>query len=470
MRDAASSLARSMAISPQRSTSSMPMSRSDSSIHKVENANAKIASITADLANLQQREAELRTRLLRHMAAVLSLVLQRREEEEAADRQVDGATSPLAMSRSTPIGGRSRSVTPARFDGAHLFANNKDSYLPRSPNNGLSNSYSTFSSPANNAQLANLEKNLSEVESELAHAQASVMQKQTEVDSLRHEFTLADSRARKFEDAGLEHKNRLADAQNAIRKKEEEMSRWRNEVLQVVAKYRQDLGVDADEANLSTSLAQGLSNVSQRLGQAQKELEASNMARQDSKRSNQELLELRQQLQQVNEEREAILQDLHAADSHIKEMETRSAQTASQTSTAQRELTTRLDELQAKETKSTKLLAEIWKALPSSEARLKVSDSDDLKTFKACFTSSNRNPLGNFGLDLGNAPKFTIEEFVEKVRNMLADDKKLVERLIAHESQVEAQKANVERSQKMLAEAKSGLQTYQTQVGANLLV
>lgn len=388
MRDAASSLARSVALSPPSK-----ISRSESS-SRVDSSSTKIASTTADLANLQQREAELRTRLLRHMAAVLSLVLSRREDEERS------FTEPFSPSRSTPT---SRSATPAKFDGHHLFANNKHAITPRSPQLGQS----TFSSPAHLERLA-------DVEGELAHAQRMINEQAEEIQALRQQYTLADSRARQFEDGMIASKSRMSAKEEEGRKREEEfrevrrkegeMLHWREEVLGVMARHR--LGNSA--AELDSSLGEmgrkvrGLESEVEKARADQLEA-ASNGA-------------LQEDLHALEEERQHLEQTLQDADAQIHDLESRIAATSTQSSTTQKELSAKIDELSNRETRTMKSLAEIWKALPSSEARLKVADSDDLKAFKACFTSSSRIPLGNFGLDLVNAPKFTTEEFVEKVR------------------------------------------------------
>lgn len=47
---------------------------------------------------------------------------------------------------------------------------------------------------------------------------------------------------------------------------------------------------------------------------------------------------------------------------------------------------------------------------------------------------------------------------------MIADDKKLVDRLVQHESQVEQQKNQVERSTKQLVESQQTTQKHQKQV------
>jgi chromosome segregation ATPase len=79
-------------------------------------------------------------------------------------------------------------------------------------------------------------------------------------------------------------------------------------------------------------------------------------------------------------------------------------------------LQAQLDEVNKKELRTNKLMNDVWKLLPATEARAKLGNNDDLKTLKAAYSQTARLPLGNFALDLANTPKFTPEALAEKVR------------------------------------------------------
>lgn len=95
------------------------LTRSESIGQRLESASANIATVTTDLSRLQQKEADVRTRMLKHTAGVLSYVLSRREAQESAD--------PFSAHSSTT---EAPSKDVWRFEGPHLFAGNKDAYQP----------------------------------------------------------------------------------------------------------------------------------------------------------------------------------------------------------------------------------------------------------------------------------------------------------------------------------------------------
>ncbi|GAA95006.1 uncharacterized protein L969DRAFT_52025 [Mixia osmundae IAM 14324] len=123
---------------------------------------------------------------------------------------------------------------------------------------------------------------------------------------------------------------------------------------------------------------------------------------------------------------------------------------------------TKLADALAREERAIKALSEVWKALPASEARLKVAESDDLKTFRGVF--EGRRAIGALFNDLTSGNKFSVDSFVERVNNLLADDKKLVERLLKHEASQGELKVNADRAQKSLGEASASVEAQKAQI------
>ena len=565
MRDAASSLAK-----PLQSPRSAPghpsgMSRSESIIGKLDAATSKIASITADLANFQQRESEIRTKLLRHMAGVLSIVLRRREEEEAyllqgptsaiLDAVTDGGAasrSPVGPSRQlnssasaypdshrsspSPIGGRKNNGKEVlRFEGPHLFANNKDATTPL-PRTALTSpqllSFSTFSSPHNSRQVdpavhAELERNLAEVEASLSHAGREIEELRSELAQAHSTAEDADQRRRQAEETasqaesraeraqaavsaetesrrGLSEsqresaklKNQIAELEARLRREKSERNRWQEEaghsrqdlldhhqqlresVEAVLQKHKRASGSltrllpstffgNEEEDNafdaastLSASLDAHFYKSAEHITGLQRDLSTLQSQQNDKmsqtgqlgaqlEQAKTELQSWREKHDAISGQRDTLQRDLEQhrrsrsqADLQTKTLESRLAEANTHlgsidqlerdleaaraeldrcrterdtASSSANSLQARLDDLSSKDAKQTKALADIWRALPAADARAKLTDAEDLKSFKAVFASSSRIPLGNFGLDLVNAPKFTIEEFAEKV-------------------------------------------------------
>ena len=142
---------RDAAVSISRLYTSKRLSRQADD--QLDSANRKVESVVNELNKIAKREAEVRTRILRHMAAVLGLMLRRMENPvyggpvsssvpprsptplpNGTDRDLlspSSVASPTFSSLSSAI----RTAVTAKFEGPHLFAGNKDAIIPhpRSP-------------------------------------------------------------------------------------------------------------------------------------------------------------------------------------------------------------------------------------------------------------------------------------------------------------------------------------------------
>ena len=114
---------------------------------QIETANRKVEAATAELNRIAKRESDVRTRILRHMAAVLGLMLRRVETSTngaqlqatltplpvGSDRDLLSPRTPFSPAFSTSTSSTSRGVT--KFEGPHLYAGHKDATFPmqRSP-------------------------------------------------------------------------------------------------------------------------------------------------------------------------------------------------------------------------------------------------------------------------------------------------------------------------------------------------
>lgn len=169
--------------------SSIKMPRSESHENRLESASTNIASVTADLSRLQQQESELRTKLLRHMAGVLSYVLTKRDVQQNAHEL---ATPTL-----------SRQLY--KFEGPHFFAGSQDATKPR-PGHRRSFSRSVPVSGSNRnessveaALTSELQQRLDQLQAAHEAALASLQDSRQEHENLRQELESAGDTADRLE-------------------------------------------------------------------------------------------------------------------------------------------------------------------------------------------------------------------------------------------------------------------------------
>jgi hypothetical protein len=72
--------------------------------------------------------------------------------------------------------------------------------------------------------------------------------------------------------------------------------------------------------------------------------------------------------------------------------------------------------------------------------------------------------MGNFMDDVAATGTFTIESLVERIKILLAEDSKLVEKLVTFEAEMGAHRTSAEQANKALEEHATGLQASQKQV------
>ncbi|GAA5966238.1 hypothetical protein JCM21900_000077 [Sporobolomyces salmonicolor] len=151
----------------------------------------------------------------------------------------------------------------------------------------------------------------------------------------------------------------------------------------------------------------------------------------------------------------ALEQNLSAASAA--EAKTREDLVASQSRITS--LEAQLADLTAQQTKSTKVLQDLWKAIPPLDTRSQATaSSDDLTVLKNAFGA--RKPLGNFIADITSGGKFSMESLAERIRLLLSEDQKLVQKLVAFEGE----KGNVEKSRKFAEESSASLLAYEKKV------
>ncbi|KAK4050987.1 hypothetical protein OIV83_003116 [Microbotryomycetes sp. JL201] len=290
---------------------------------QVATATAKIDAISADMYKVGWKESELRTRLLRHTAGVLALALKRREDEERAwsshtpIQSSSAAFSPNGFGTfSSPFNSvHSRQVSD-RFEGPHLYAGNKDAFVPTGRPAG-----SPLGSPAL-------------VGGGFARAQdeARIVELETQVEDLKRAVEAAK---RENEEALASHKATRSDDQSRLQQVEDELDQTReqHDATKSEAATHRRL---ADDAKLELEqMRYEIEDVREQLRQSQ---ESADLASQELERTRQSGLANDQVEQQLDEARR-LAQEASERAQHA-EMEL--AQTEHRTVEAER----RVDELE----------------------------------------------------------------------------------------------------------------------------
>ncbi|GAA6023762.1 hypothetical protein JCM11491_006037 [Sporobolomyces phaffii] len=106
--------------------------------------------------------------------------------------------------------------------------------------------------------------------------------------------------------------------------------------------------------------------------------------------------------------------------------------------------------------KATKTLQDLFKALPPLDSRpLPAHTADDLGALKDAFDPDARRQLGNFIAGITSSDgKFSLEGLAERIKLLLAEDQKVVQRLAAFETE----KANVEKTRKAVEDKSADLE------------
>lgn len=217
---------------------------------QVATANAKIDSLSAEIYRLGWKEAELRTKLLRHTAGALGAALRRKEEDEAsaiASLHPSVAGSERALS---PFGVHARSSTAGtdRFDGAHFFAGNKEAVYPHpraqspyaSPQLGGS-AFAPFGGSDDTARVRDLESKVEELERALhlareENAQNSAQHESargiygSQLDQLRNEVDLLRQQESETRDLHSTSQRGLEDTRHTLNEAQRDLEAARQEV------------------------------------------------------------------------------------------------------------------------------------------------------------------------------------------------------------------------------------------------
>ncbi|SGY19519.1 BQ5605_C014g07669 [Microbotryum silenes-dioicae] len=273
---------------------------------QVQQANEKIESVQTELYKVGWKEAESRTKLLRHMAGVLGLAMRRKEEEERGSSQTPLSGPRGLHSQATSVGrDQQRSSSPfgcptkSRFDGHSFFAGNKEAILP-----GPSTRSSPYASPnlsaSNNGQF---------VVAGADTSHAAVRDLETQVAGLQR--ALNEQRDRPIQQVDSAQLRELQEEVTQARAAE----RWvRDEHTQTRNELDRHLMELSSIKNSHGSLQRELEQTKQGQGQgedAQRELE----------RSRQEIDEMTDKMQELEQELNDLEERAVASDRRVTDVE-----------------------------------------------------------------------------------------------------------------------------------------------------
>ncbi|GAA5956163.1 hypothetical protein JCM3765_005478 [Sporobolomyces pararoseus] len=241
LRDSAAKLVRLSAPSSTSDSSRTPVSsparrqlNREQAEAQLAQAQSKLDAVQGELYKVGWKEAELRTKLLKHTAGVLALSARRKEEEEQGlgPTPLSPTLTQLGSSTNRSQDTPSPNGTSAdhRFDGAHFFSGNREAVMPipRSTN-------SPFASPAPSQgafapinlhqqqdQIHELETQITRLETEKGHATQELAQVRSEMDAVKREAQTVKERADSFE-------RDVASLRQGLERAEEDVSRARKE-------------------------------------------------------------------------------------------------------------------------------------------------------------------------------------------------------------------------------------------------
>jgi len=306
-----------------------------------------------------------------------------------------------------------------------------------------------------------LERKLEEAESRASEAEAGLERERegrsTEVDGLRDELTAARSGGQ--EEALQAKVNSLT----------EERSRLTQSVGDVLRRHRTRAATGAvlrevhafDDTSehddlaqyVSTSLDSHFDRLSTHVAAISAELETAHNGFATSQSTAEGHLKAKQHLEA---EHTQLKRDLASKSGSAAALE-QSLNMAGQ------ELAAAQQKAQAAETqvndfgRQLKPLQELWKQIPPIDSRQAASGADDLTVLKHAFEPPKSRPLGNFLADIGakadSAKGFTTEALAERIRQLLGEDTKLVNKLIAFEAEKDLHRIAATKASKQAAEA-----------------
>jgi hypothetical protein len=470
---------------------------------RVESDKAKIATLTSELYKLSQKEADLRAKLLRHYSAALSSMLKKR----------DVSKSLVAESISSPSSSKTM-PSLLSFEGPHLFASHLDAASPRSDPSLFS---SLPMSPSGATEVAHvaLENKYAELQAELERAKDDLKESRQELiqaedyaarsredarrlseeltrlkeSSVRQKAERDELKARcdRAEDLSSRLEAKLSVSKDQIDAAEtrartgansgrQERERLREAVMGVLSRHKNRPGPlaawlpeppAADESDMVGYLHDTLDDhfvqMNDRLTSL--ETEASKPGLED------DLQQAEANLAKYKSETEFLRREKASIEASYRELQLRFQEEKNRDSTslvtAERELRQAREteaQLRAELAENTsagpKQLQELWRLLPPlNETRRALPDDADLRQYRDSI-ESGRRPRGDFSLDL-RTQKFTVDALIDRVKGLIEDDKKLVDRLVRHEETQGDLKLEAERAQRMLDES---LASYKKQV------
>ncbi|TNY18423.1 Proteophosphoglycan 5 [Rhodotorula diobovata] len=342
LRDSAAKLVRLSAPASEASTPSNPGSPARPRVTREQaeaqlaTAQAKLEALQADLYKVGSREAELRTKLLRHTAAVLAASLRQKEQEDEG-LSTPAAAHTLSPALGSPAAASHLRATPSstgsnRFDGAHFFAGNREAIVPRartisangtvgspyaSPQLGASGSFGVnavqleHEVAERDARIKELEAQASSLERRLVEVQ---QQAEADVRAVREALDRKEPEAREEQERT---RRELSSAQADVKGLREELHAARDDV-EHARRQHEVLRREADEARREAEEHRSrlsLSRSSPSADDAQGEVDAASKLRDQAL----ELAETQHKLEEAEERVVELEEELQRTEEEMKD-------------------------------------------------------------------------------------------------------------------------------------------------------
>lgn len=450
---------------------------------QLESANRRVESAQRELWRVSERSNEVHKKLLEHRAGVLGFSVRNLEQKISPPvngTDESGYSTPNRSSQMSPTPSSVTSVSTsskARFDGAHLFAGHADAVVPRTPKGSLSaTALEEKLKTATHAMNAATQRQ-AEMARELSHLRLEKEQIET---TMGMELQSAEETIMSLE----KELPRLEDLNRQLEELRREKKSWERERDTLEGR----LEVLEERSGDATQLKQLLADTREKSGIEIKELRAQLEA--DKARWEKDKAESSRHKEELEGGITALrmLAATHgipvmsgdvSLSGVVDSIEMHLLEVASQLQTpggGQRDL--------SDASKVATLLQPVWAMLPSPESRAAKLSGGRPTTSRSGSqgpnTPTNLPPSSLSDMDVNslktlydsrmNAPPspntatFSIEAFAGRVQALIADDNRLIERLLRFAQAHDLLKKNAERAQKLATEGNNALETYQKQV------
>ncbi|EGG05222.1 uncharacterized protein MELLADRAFT_78169 [Melampsora larici-populina 98AG31] len=315
----------------------------------LEHSNQRLEQLRDEKARIQSELSEISTKLLQHLSATLSLSLKKLEQNQPSDYSSSFGQSPTRSASNHRQADQHRSPSPSltdasrctilssdRFDGPHLFANNR---------HGLDHHQASHPSPRSASNLTLDTGQLLQYEKTIAQQTSDLEQLRAELANLRQQSVLAETNRTSNQANDLKRVERELKLENERVRHQtdqthtQELDRLRREVDSLAAdleRERSQLSGDKQAFSTRTSDAEARARAAEA---SQRQLEA-------------DVDRLRSELETAEEAKDSVRIELAALQAAVTRL-------ADQKADSERQYQTLAEQLSSKESERREAIAQL---------------------------------------------------------------------------------------------------------------